>query len=108
MAPQVVDPSPSATSQPEPEPVIPEITLDKELEEKQKAKRAELEKFAKEIGSANSLEEFSDAMAETLFGNEEFEAIAAEVVANVEGDGKLCDECRNVCSICVHCYCTIS
>jgi hypothetical protein len=84
VAPQVVDPSPAATSQPEPEsePVIPEITLDKELEEKQKAKRAELEKFAKEIGSANSLEEFSDAMAETLFGNEEFEAIAAEVVAN--------------------------
>jgi type II secretory pathway predicted ATPase ExeA len=80
VAPQVVEQSPAATA--DPEPVVPEITLDKELEEKQQAKRAELEKFAKEIGNANSLEEFSDAMAETLFGNEEFDAIAADVAAN--------------------------
>lgn len=86
VAPQVIEHSSAATSDPEPEPVMPEITLDKELEEKQQAKRAELEKFAKEIGNANSLEEFSDDMAETLFGNEEFDAIAADVVANPPED----------------------
>jgi general secretion pathway protein A len=65
----------------EPREAVPEITLDDVLT-KQQAQTRELEKFAEEIGKANSLEEFSDAMAETLFGNEEFNQIAAAVVAN--------------------------
>jgi len=70
---------------------IPEITLDDEIEKKQKAAAAKREKFAAEIGNANSLEEFSDAMAETLFGDEDFAAIAADVVANPPAEGRLVD-----------------
>ncbi|MDH4074206.1 MAG: hypothetical protein OEV41_13970, partial [Gammaproteobacteria bacterium] len=39
-------------------------------------------KAAADISRAKALEEFSDKMAETLFGNEDLEAIAAEVIAN--------------------------
>ncbi len=60
---------------------IPEITLDQAISSEQ-PKKAEFDKFAAEIGTANSLEDFSDAMAETLFGSEAFDQIAAEVVAN--------------------------
>jgi type II secretory pathway predicted ATPase ExeA len=58
-----------------------ELTLDDALANQQE-QNAELDKFADEIRQANSLEEFSDAMAETLFGDENFDAIAAAVTAN--------------------------
>lgn len=69
---------------------IPEITLDKAISDEQ-PKKTDVDKFAAEIGSANSLEEFSDSMAETLFGSEAFDQIAADVVANPPDDapGKL-------------------
>jgi hypothetical protein len=41
-----------------------------------------MQKLAAEIGSAKSLEDMSDMMAETLFGSQAFDKIAAEVVAN--------------------------
>ena len=65
----------------EPPVEVPEITLDETLADEAR-NNPELDEFAAEIAKANSLEEFSDKMAETLFGNEEFDAIAAEVVAN--------------------------
>jgi len=68
----------AAESPPSKQELVPEITLDKALESRRKPSREELE----DIGKARALEEFSDAMAETLFGNEEFNQIAAEVVAN--------------------------
>lgn len=69
---------------PEPNAAIPEITLDRELPKKPQLKPIAPD-FAEQISKANSLEEFSDAMAETLFG-EEFSQIAAEVVANPPPD----------------------
>ena len=60
---------------------IPEITLDDALP-KQKRSDQELEKCAAEIGGANSLEDISDFAAETIFGNEAFDEIAAAVTAN--------------------------
>lgn len=60
---------------------IPEITLDDSLP-KQKRSDQELEKCAAEIGGANSLEDISDFAAETIFGNEAFDEIAAAVTAN--------------------------
>lgn len=60
---------------------MPEITLDEALAD-QVQKNEELDQFAAEIAKANSLEEFSDKMAETLFGSEDLDAIAADVVAN--------------------------
>ncbi len=68
---------------------IPEITLDDAIQKKQEAAAAKRNEFAAEIGNANSLEEFSDAMAETLFGDEDFDAIAAEVSANPPANGEL-------------------
>jgi len=59
---------------------VPQITLDDELE-KRKASAVDLEKMAHEIGSADSLEDFSASMAETLFGSEAFDEIAAQVAA---------------------------
>ncbi len=60
---------------------IPEITLDDSLP-KQKRSDQELEKCAAEIGGANSLEDISDFAAETIFGNEAFDEIAAAVTAS--------------------------
>jgi hypothetical protein len=69
---------------PEAEPVleakvidIPQITLDDELN-----------KLAQEIGTADSLTDFSASMAETLFGSEAFEETAAHVAANPTASGK--------------------
>jgi len=50
---------------------------------------ADLDQFAAEIGKANSLEDISDVMAETLFGNSELDRVAAEVSAAA---GTLADE----------------
>jgi general secretion pathway protein A len=60
---------------------VAEITLDNVIE-KQQLQNAQLDKFREEIGSANSLEDISDMTAETLFGCEAFNEIAAGVVAN--------------------------
>lgn len=60
---------------------VPEITLDNVIE-KQRTQNAEMDRFRDEIGSASSLEDISDVMAETLFGCEAFDEIAAGVVAN--------------------------
>lgn len=64
------------------------ITLDAELPD-DTAQRDELDKAAAEIGTASSLEDISDTMAETLFGNAELDSIAAAIVANPpEGHGE--------------------
>jgi hypothetical protein len=63
----------------------PEITLDQVIAD-QRTQNAELDKFAAEISNANSLEDMSDGMAETLFGSEDLNQIAAEVVANPPAD----------------------
>ena len=65
--------------------VVPEITLDNVIANQQ-AQSDQLDKFREEIGSANSLEDISDMTAETLFGCEEFDEIAANVVANPPED----------------------
>ena len=69
---------------------IPEITLDKELPGSSLGDQ-DLLKAAEEIGSANSLEDISDDMAETLFGSQAFDKIAAEVVANPPKDHEIAD-----------------
>ena len=78
-------------SEDEPPVSIPEITLDDKLAKKQKPSAISLEAAA-EISKANSLEEFSDTMAETLFGNEDLDAIAAEVIANPPSEGYVVGE----------------
>jgi type II secretory pathway predicted ATPase ExeA len=60
---------------------VPEITLDEVIADQQK-QNDQLDKFRAEIGSASSLEDISDVMAETLFGCEAFDDIAADVLAN--------------------------
>jgi type II secretory pathway predicted ATPase ExeA len=69
---------------------IPEITLDKELPGRSLDDQ-DLLKAAEEIGSANSLEDISDDMAETLFGSQAFDKIAEEVVANPPKDHEIAD-----------------
>jgi len=69
---------------------IPEITLDKELPGRSLDEQ-DLLRAAEEIGSANSLEDISDDMAETLFGSQAFDKIAAEVVANPPKDHEIAD-----------------
>ncbi len=61
---------------------VPALTLDAALEEKRNRAAAVSPQTAEELGKAESLKDLTDTMAETLFGNAEFEAIAAEVVAN--------------------------
>ena len=57
------------------------MTLDQALEERRK-NGVDVEGMAEEIGKAESLRDLTDTLAETLFGDEEFEEIAAQVVAN--------------------------
>ena len=57
----------------------PDVSLDQVIAEQQ-TKNEEMDQFAQAIGSAGSLEEISDGMAETLFG-EEFDEAAAAAVA---------------------------
>ncbi len=79
----------NAAQEEEPQAPVPEITLDDAIAQKQEAAAEKRKAFATEIGNANSLEEFSDAMAETLFGDDDFDAIAAEVAANAPAPGEL-------------------
>ena len=58
----------------------PMITLDQSLTD-QRQDVAKLDQLAEELANGNSLEDMSDAMAETLFGIE-FEQIAAAAIAN--------------------------
>jgi general secretion pathway protein A len=60
---------------------VPEITLDDSLPQKN-VDDDELRRVAEQIGSANSLEDVSDLMAETIFGSQALDEIAAAVVAN--------------------------
>ena len=60
---------------------IPALTLDDVLEEK-RGKSAKVIETEEELGKAESLNDLTNTMAETLFGDESFAAIAAEVVAN--------------------------
>ncbi|MBT5220867.1 MAG: hypothetical protein HOI35_09630 [Woeseia sp.] len=60
---------------------IPQTTIDDELN-KQQLPPIDLDKLAQEIGTPDSLEDFSASMAETLFGSEAFDQIAAHVTAN--------------------------
>lgn len=62
-------------------PDIPEITLDNSLP-KENPDQDELRKVAEQIGAANSLEDITDVMAETIFGSQALDEIAAAVVAN--------------------------
>ena len=66
---------------------LPQITLDKTLEDQRKEGQ-KLDEMAAELANANSLEDISDVMAETLFG-EEFEQIAAEALANPPAAGTI-------------------
>ena len=65
----------------EPAKEIPEITLDDSLPDKN-ADEEELRRVAEQIGAANSLEDITDVMAETIFGSQALDEIAAAVVAN--------------------------
>ena len=67
-----------------------QITLDRTLEDQRKEGQ-KLDKMAAELANASSLEDISDVMAETLFG-EEFEAIAAEALANPPATGTFPDK----------------
>ena len=60
---------------------MPALTLDKSLDEKRN-NGVDLDQVAEKLSKAGSLNDLSDTVAETLFGDTEFEAIAAEVVAN--------------------------
>ena len=73
--------TPEAPAAPPPAVELPEITLDKALEAKAES-NPKYEKFAEEISKANSLEDISELMAETLFGDEDLDRIAAEVAAS--------------------------
>lgn len=64
---------------------LPEITLDVELE-KGKPAPNDLDRWADELSKAKSLEDISDILAETIFGNEEVEAISAEIRAKKAGE----------------------
>ncbi len=74
----------SVRDQPDP---MPEISLDRVIAD-QKRQNDQLDKFRAEIGNAHSLEDISDVMAETLFGCEAFDEIAADVVANPPGSDR--------------------
>ena len=71
----VVDDQPSS---------IPDVTLDQNIEAANPnatahADPAELDRLAAELNSATSLEDVSDTLAETLFNNEELEAISLKI-----------------------------
>ena len=59
---------------------IPAIVLDAELE-RRKPPSADLDRLADEASKARSLEDMSDVLAETIFGNEAIEAISAGIRA---------------------------
>ena len=60
---------------------MPALTLDKTLDDKRK-KGVDLDAVAKKLSKAGSLNDLTDTVAETLFGDTNFNAIAAEVVSN--------------------------
>jgi hypothetical protein len=71
---------------------IPELTLDNSLEKARTAASDAMAatpqktidpKIVEELGKATSLDDLDDEMAATLFGDENFEAIAAAAIANV-------------------------
>ena len=70
---------------------IPQITLDKSIDqslEDQRIEGTKLDEMAAELANVDSLEDISDMMAETLFGTE-FEQIAQEALKNPPAAGTL-------------------
>jgi len=62
---------------------VPEITLDKELEQKKApAPASNLSRWQEEIALANGLEDISDVLAETVFGDKAFDELAARVASD--------------------------
>ncbi len=62
-----------------------EITLDKVLEDESRQETEplrDLDRWAVELGKAQSLEDISDMLAETLFGNQELQQISDQILAN--------------------------
>lgn len=62
-----------------------EITLDKVLEDKKRQENEaprDLDQWAVELSKAQSLEDISDMLAETLFGNQELQQVSDQIVAN--------------------------
>jgi hypothetical protein len=59
---------------------LPAITLDRELDTTREPER-DLDQWAMELGKAHSLEDISDMLAETLFGNDELQQVSARIVA---------------------------
>ena len=69
---------------------IPQITLDQTLEDKRK--NVVGHEVAEKLSKAESLDEVDDEMAQTLFGDEDFDAIAAAVVADAPTGSAAADE----------------
>ncbi len=64
---------------------LPGITLDKVLENESRKENEplrDLDQWAVELSKAQSLEDISDMLAETLFGNQELQQISDQIVAN--------------------------
>ncbi len=62
---------------------VPEITLDKELEQqKSTAPASDLSRWQEELALANGLEDISDVLAETVFGDKAFDELAARIASN--------------------------
>ena len=62
-----------------------EITLDKVLEDENRQENEplrDLDQWAVELSKAQSLEDISDMLAETLFGNQELQQVSDQIVAN--------------------------
>lgn len=63
---------------------VPALTLDAALKEKPAKAQSIAQETADGLGKAESLRDLTESMAETLFGNAEFEAIAAEVASTAQ------------------------
>lgn len=62
---------------------LPEITLDNELDKKKAPEPVtNLSRWQKELALANGLEDISDVLAETVFGDKAFEELAAQIAFN--------------------------
>lgn len=79
--------APAKQSAPSRSPKLPEITLDQVLEDQRK-EGCKLDEMAAELAKVTSLEDISDIMAETLFG-EEFTQFAADALLNPASIGSL-------------------
>ncbi|MEX0708648.1 MAG: hypothetical protein WD078_11845, partial [Woeseia sp.] len=66
---------------------LPEITLDNELDKKKApAPVTNLSRWQEELALANGLEDISDVLAETVFGDKEFDELAAQIALTPDPD----------------------